>query len=85
WCPPIFGWTPSPQATVSGRCVARTVTISELHFLRTATQFESLRWFADSLAAQVEVMRGEEPQEVQDGDPFLMEVPKEWLSAKDSF
>lgn len=57
--------------------------ISELHFLRTATQFESLRWFADSLAAQVEAMRNEEPQEVQDGDPSLIEVPEEWLMATD--
>lgn len=29
-------------------------------------------------------MRSEE-QEGQDGDPSLMEVPKEWLSAKDCF
>ncbi|WP_409498296.1 hypothetical protein [Pseudomonas fragi] len=59
--------------------------ISELHFLRTATQFESLRWFADSLAAKVEVMRGEEPHELQDGDASLMAVPEDWLSAKDCF
>ena len=58
--------------------------ISELHFLRTATQFESLRWFADSLAGQVETMRSEEPLEVKDGDPFLMEVHEEWLMATDS-
>ena len=57
--------------------------ISELHFLRTATQFESLRWFADSLAGQVETMRSEEPLEVKDGDPFLLEVPEEWLMATD--
>jgi hypothetical protein len=30
-------------------------------------------------------MHGEEPQEVQDGDPSLMEVPRDWLSAKDCF
>lgn len=59
--------------------------ISEHHFLRTATQFESLRWFANSLAGQVEAMRSEEPQEVKDGDPSLMEVPEEWLTAKDYF
>lgn len=59
--------------------------ISELHFLRTATQFESLRWFADSLAEQMEVMRSEGPREVKGGDPSVMEVPEEWLTAKDYF
>lgn len=58
--------------------------ISELHSLRTATQFESLRWFADSLTGQVETMRSEEPLEVKDGDLFLMEVHEEWLMATDS-
>jgi hypothetical protein len=61
-------------------CIFR---ISELHFLRTATQFESLRWFADSLAEQVEAMRSEGPREVKEGDPSVMEVPEEWLTAKD--
>ncbi|PLV27463.1 hypothetical protein CXG51_19775 [Pseudomonas guariconensis] len=59
--------------------------ISEFHFLRTATQFESLRWFADTLAEQMEAVRNEAPTEVQLGDPTLMEVPMEWLSAKDCF
>lgn len=45
---------------------------------------KSLRWFADSLAGQVETMRSEEPLEVKDGDPFLMEVHEEWLMATDS-
>lgn len=59
--------------------------INEFHFLRTATQFESLRWFADTLAEQMEAVRNEAPTEVQLGDPTLMEVPMEWLSAKDCF
>lgn len=63
-------------------CIFR---VSELHFLRTATQFESLRWFADSLAGQVETMRSEGPQEVKEGDSYVMEVPEEWLTAKDHF
>lgn len=32
---------------------------------------------------QVETMRSEEPLEVKDGDPFLLEVPEEWLMATD--
>ncbi len=59
--------------------------ISEFHFLRNATQFESLRWFADTLAEQMEVIRQETPTELEPGDPTLMEVPMEWLSAKDCF
>lgn len=63
-------------------CIFR---VSELHFLRTATQFQSLRWFADCLAEQVEAMRSEGPQEVKEGDSYIMEVPEEWLTAKDYF
>lgn len=59
--------------------------ISELHFLRTATQFESLRWFADSLVEQMELIRSEGPQDVKEGDLSVMEVPEEWLNARDYF
>ena len=59
--------------------------ISELHFLRTAAQFESLRWFADGLAEQVETMRNEKPKEMQVDDQSLMEIPEEWLNAQDFF
>lgn len=59
--------------------------ISEFHFLRTATQFESLRWFADTLADQMEAVRRETLTEITPDDPTLMEVPMEWLSAKDCF
>lgn len=63
-------------------CIFR---VSELHFLRIATQFESLRWFADNLAGQVDSMRKESPQELKEGDPYVVEVPEEWLTAKDYF
>lgn len=63
-------------------CIFR---VSELHFLRAATQFESLRWFADCLAEQVEAMRIEGPRGLKENDPYVMEVPKEWLTAKDHF
>ncbi|WP_412763305.1 hypothetical protein ACIJUN_31385 (plasmid) [Pseudomonas aeruginosa] len=59
--------------------------ISEFHFLRTATQFESLRWFADTLADQMEAVRRETPTEINPEDPTVIEVPVEWQSAKDCF
>lgn len=30
-------------------------------------------------------MRIEGPRELKEGDPYVMEVPEEWLTAKDHF
>ncbi|MDU8258304.1 hypothetical protein RX879_25085, partial [Pseudomonas syringae pv. actinidiae] len=60
--------------------------LSEQHFLRVATQFESLQWFADNLAQQIEAMRSERPKEaMMAGDPSLSEIPEDWLFARDRY
>lgn len=60
--------------------------LSEQHFLRVATQFESLQWFADNLAQQIEAMRSERPTEaMMAGDPSLSEIPEDWLFARDRY
>lgn len=60
---------------------------SELHFLRTATQFESLNWFVDGLASQMEMIKLEQLPATANpsGDEFYMEVPAGWLDAQDCY
>ncbi len=60
---------------------------SEFHFLRTATQFESLRWFADGLASQMEIIKLESLPAAANpnGGEFYMEVPDGWLDAQDCY
>lgn len=57
--------------------------ISEFHLLRSAMQFESLRWFADCVASQMQTLREEGPTEFQGNEPFLSEIPESWLTAED--
>lgn len=60
---------------------------SELHFLRTATQFESLNWFVDGLASQMELIKCEQLPTTANpnGGEFYMEVPDGWLEAQDCY
>lgn len=60
---------------------------SELHFLRTATQFESLNWFVDGLASQMELIKCERLPTTANpsGGEFYMGVPDGWLEAQDCY
>lgn len=77
------------EQVISRQCLSNQgiFRASELHFLRTATQFESLKWFVDGLASQMEVIKLEWLPTTADSTSgeFYMEVPDGWLDAQDCF